>query len=72
MTSSENRVSSAETVETTDHHFEAGVGGRYRQGLSESAVRMNIKKSGYRVRERLDGRRSLSSSRSKVRPPIPA
>jgi MFS family permease len=48
MTSSENRVSSAETVETTDHHFEAGVGGRYRQGLSESAVRMNIKKSGYR------------------------
>jgi hypothetical protein len=37
MTSSENRVSSAETVETTDHHFEAGVGGRYRQGLSESA-----------------------------------
>jgi hypothetical protein len=59
-------------IETTDHHFEAGVGGRYRQGLSESAVRMNTKKSGYRVCERLDGRRSLSSSRSKVRPPIPA
>ena len=62
MTSSENRVSSAETFETTDHHFEAGVGGRYRQGLSESAVRMNIKKSGYRVRERLDGRSTTSRS----------